>query len=383
MVDIDALAPMRQEDGALAPPRSHPRDRDRNRQVWAAILVAALFSGLVAWGWFGAAAVPEDQGPEGQLLSGLYDPPTRGVEVALNARDGQAFATMAVDPTLRQPELIRGGPGEQAYRDQRPLLGWLGWAGSGGQPAAAPWALVVICALSVVAMVGATAAAIGRAGGPPLAALVLLITPGVLTDLTFVGPEALGTLLLLVGLAAWSRSPRATVLAVGAFALAGLCRETMLLVPAALVGRELLGRRLRPASVLALSAAPYAAWVVTLRVVLGSWPVGTVDGRVSLVPFAGLAEEAAGWPPGEVAAIGLTVALGLAGLSWGRDPVLRAALLSQVLLMAVLGAPVWARSADVGRVLLPFAALGLVSVAPVLASAVTSRRTAAVAARTT
>ncbi len=358
---------------ALVPRRAAPAvgpastgdDGDPRRAVVLTALVAAAFVALVAWSWFGVAAtVPDRPGPRGETLSAVYDPPTRPVEAALNARDGQVFATVAVDPAVRRPELIRGGPGEQAYRYQRPLLGWVGWAASGGQAALAPWSLVVACALSVVALVAVAAATIARLGGPPLAALVLLVTPGVLADITFVGPEALGTALLLVGLGAWRRGDRrAALAAVAAFAAAGLCRETLLLVPAALAAREVWAGRYRPAGALAASAAPYLAWVLALRVVVGSWPVGTVDGRLSPVPFAGMASQVGGWPPGEAAAIALTLGLGVAGLVWGRDPLLRTAVAAQLPLVVLMGGPVWGRSADVGRVLLPFAALGLVALA--------------------
>jgi len=335
------------------------------RGIGPVVVVAAVFVGLVAYGWYGqSAAVPSDREADGHRLSTLYDPPDRPVEAALNARDGQVFAALAVDPTIRRPELIRGGAGEVAYRHQRPLLGWTGWLVSGGDPERVPWALVAVSALSVVAMVAAAALALRRLGAPPALAGLLLVLPGSLADITFVGPEALGCALLVAGVLEWTRpapSRRSILLALAAFALAGLCRETLLVVPAALALRELARGRLRPTALLAATAAPYVAWVVVLRSIVGSWPVGTVSGRLSVVPFAGLVEAAPSWPPGEVLAIGATIALAGAGLALGRDPAWRVAIGANLVLAAALGEPVWARSADVGRVLLPGAVLGLVA----------------------
>lgn len=358
----DTTAPERPPDAAPAPDGG---DSAPTRSLGSVVLVAALFVGVVAHGWYGPSATTRsDPATEGRLLSSLYDPPSRPVESALNARDGQTFAALAVDPTLRRPELIRGGAGEQAYRHQRPLLGWVGWALSGGRPDAVPWALVVASGLSVVALVAAAGDALRRLGAVPALAAVLLVLPGTLADITFVGPEALGCALLVVGLVAWTRTDRtarATALAVGAFALAGLSRETMLVVPAVLAARELLGGRIRPTALLAASAAPYVGWVLVLRGIVGSWPVGTVPGRLTAIPFAGLVEAASGWPPGEVVAIGGTLALGVAGAVLGRNPTWRLVAGANVALAAVLGEPVWARSADIGRVLLPAAVLGLIA----------------------
>jgi hypothetical protein len=335
------------------------------RGIGPVVVVAALFVGLVAFGWYGqSAAVPSESEADGHRLSTLYDPPDRPVEAALNARDGQVFAALAVDPTIRRPELVRGGSGEVAYRHQRPLLGWTGWLVSGGDPERVPWSLVVVSGLSVVAMVAAGAVALRRLGAPPALAALLLVLPGSLADITFVGPEAMGCALLVAGVLAWTRpspSRRSILLALAAFGLAGLGRETLLVVPAALALHELVRGRLRPTALLAVTAAPYVAWVMVLRAIVGSWPVGTVSGRLRVIPFAGLVEAAASWPPGEVLAIGGTVALAVAGLALGRDPVWRVAVGANLVLAAALGEPVWARSADVGRVLLPGAVLGLIA----------------------
>lgn len=69
----------------------------------------------------------------------LFDRPADGLESVLARGDGQTFAALAQDPTLARPEVFRGPPAEAAYRAQRPLLGWLAWALSGGQPDRVPW----------------------------------------------------------------------------------------------------------------------------------------------------------------------------------------------------------------------------------------------------
>src|SRR4051812_21773940 len=118
------------------------------------------------------------------LISAVYDPPTRPVEIALARGDGQIFATHAQDPLLRRPELVRGGKAEQAYRFQRPLYGWIGGAASGGQARLAPWALIAMTIGSVVLLAGVVATALAAEGRDPRWAILVALIPGVVTDLT-------------------------------------------------------------------------------------------------------------------------------------------------------------------------------------------------------
>lgn len=329
--------------------------------------VAAVVALLVALGEF-TGPVPETVPEAGSLISARYDPPTSGVEVGLDLGDGQLFATHAADPFLDRPEMIRGGAEEQAYRFQRPLFGWLGWLASGGQPGAVPWAVVGLTVASVVALVVGAGRVLRDRGADSRLALVLLAAPGVLADLQRVGPEALGTLLVLAGAVTWAsrRSPWA---AIACFAAAGLCRETLLLVPAALLLHDLVrgpstaDRRRAVLAGLAV-VAPYAGWVVALRGIVGAWPSGTVDGRLSVVPFAGLVEAVGSWTALDL--VFAVAVLGTAVLALARragEPWLRWVVAAHLLLAATLGDPVWASWRDWGRVLLPMTALTLLALA--------------------
>ncbi len=340
-------------------------DRGRRRDpigTAATVAIVLLLGMLLVVGWFTAIAVPDHRSTELGYVSRLYDPPTRSVEVALNVGDGQIFATQAVDPLASREGTIRKGAEEEAYRYQRGAYGWLGWLASAGQPDAVPWALIGLTVASVALLVGVVAELIRRAGGQPLLALVLVATPGVVTDLLFVGPEALGTALVVLGTAWWMRRPGAWG-AVAVLAAAGLCRETLLLVPAAIGGVELLVRR-RPIALRLLGAlVPYLVWIGFLNLRLGAWPRGASDGRLVAVPFGGLVEVVGRWGPDDVAGVLLLGILGVGGLLAARDAVLRAVIGVHLVLAAVLGPQVWVEAAHCGRVLLPLGAFGLLSLA--------------------
>lgn len=330
-------------------------------EVVVAVVVALAVGLLVLVGWFPNIAVPEASEPIG-LISRLYDPPDRSIERALNIGDGQIYATQAVDPLAQRDDLLLGGPEEIAYRYQRGAYGWIGWAASAGQAEPVPWALAVVTCLSVALLVGVVADVIRRQGGPILVALVLLFTPGVITGLFFVGPEVLGTALLVAGMAAWRRSP-GSLMAVTAFAAAGLCRESFLLVPLVLGGVALVDRRRDLVLRAAATAVPYGVWVLYLRVAVGAWPRGSTEGRLSLIPFGGLVGHDGTWGLDDIAGMSLTVGLGVLGLIWGRDREIRAVIGAHLLMAATFGPSVWSGNYGTGRVLLPIAALGLVELA--------------------
>ncbi len=345
-----------------AVPGPGPR-ADAREPIWTlvTVLLVLSFGPLLVAGWFTQVAVPPDRGTIG-LISSIYDPPVRSVEVVLNIGDGQIFAAQADDPLALTRGTIQLGPSEEAYRYQRGAYGWLGWVASGGRADAVPWALVVLTVLSVALLVGVVAEAIRRAGGPPLAALALLLTPGVVTNLLFIGPECLGTALVVLGMGWWRRRPGIWP-SVALFAAAGLCRETLLLVPLVIGVIELAVRHRRLAARLLLVPLPYLAWVGYLRVQVGAWPLGATGGRLTAVPLAGLVEGPGRWGSEDVAGLALLALLGVVGFLMARDLVLRAVLGSHLLLAAGLGPAVWTEAAHAGRVLLPLGALGLLSLA--------------------
>lgn len=327
----------------------------------AAVLLVLLIGVALVAGWFTQIVVPERVRPFG-LISSIYDPPHRSVEVALNVGDGQIFATQADDPWATHRGTIGMGPREEAYRYQRGAYGWLGWLASAGRADAVPWALVALTVASVALLVGVAAELIRRAGGHPTAAVALLITPGVVTNLFFIGPEALGTALVILGTVRWLRRPGSWA-AVALFAAGALCRETLLLVPMAVGFTELVVRHRSIALRLLAVPVPYLAWVGFLRARTGAWPEGATDGRLGLVPFAGMVENMSRWGADDVAGLAVLALLGVGGLVVAREPILRAVLASHLVLAAVLGPAVWTEAAHCGRVLLPMGAFGLLSLA--------------------
>jgi hypothetical protein len=341
--------------------------------------VALVVVVLVCGSWL--ASLSGTQTPakpsDGALVSSMYSPARNAIEHALDSGDGQLFAAQATDPLIRRPQIITGPPSEQAYRYQRPVYGWLGWIASGGQRGAVAWALLVVTGLSVIGLVAASARLLAARGADPWFALALLATPGVIVDLTWVGPEALGTALVVLGLGRAvartvpsasadraARSVAADPLAIACFAAAGLCRETLLLVPAVLVVLALVDRQIRTAVSVATAALPYLLWVVVVRLRIGAWPTGSEGGRVSLVPFGGMVRAMSGWTAGDVAFALLVLGAGTAALVLTDDRSLRWLIGAHLILAASLGAQVWTRYADFGRVLLPLGALSLLALAP-------------------
>lgn len=204
-----------------------------------------------------------------------------------------------------------------------------------------------------------------------------------LADLLRCGPEVLGSALIAAGLMWWFRRDASPLPAVVCFALAGLARETLLLVPLVLFAAEWWSvRRLtgsRPTErplvegptgarqglqwCLLGAVVPYVTWVTMLRVGLGAWPEGSVGGRLSIVPFAGLVEAAGSWRRDEVLVAALVLLPAIAALVLPGDNRLRILVGAHLLLAAGLGAPVWMRYLDFSRVLLPLGLVSLLAIA--------------------
>jgi hypothetical protein len=367
-------------DGA----RSAAPVRAGRSDVVAVALIALVLCGAAAAYWFTSVVSEPTRADRtehaGELISSMYDPPESAIENAIDKGDGQLFAGQATDPLVRRPEMVRGDAAEQAYRYQRPAYGWLGWVASGGRPGAVAVGLIGVTVLSAALLVLVAARWFGDRATDPRWALLLLLLPGVAIDLTWIGPEVLGTALVVLGLHRWldvahrtDASERALPVvappdwvAIACFAAAGLCRETLLLVPFVLVLTSAVTGRWRRAFGAAGSAVPYVLWVAFLRFRIGSWPQGSVDGRLSLVPFGGLADAAGTWARAEVAFAVLLLGLAVVALARGRGSGLRPVIAANLALAATLGEPVWHRFPDFTRVLLPLGALSLLVVVPSL-----------------
>jgi len=349
----------------------------------AAVVAITAFISILLSGYWILMVVPApapDLEPSGDLVTSVYDPPTSSVEESLTRGDGQIFAAQATDPFFRDRQLIAGGAAEQAYRYQRPLYGWLGWIVSAGQPGAVAWAMVGITIVSIVALLAVSAKWMEWTGADPRLALALLATPGVFVDLIWVGPEALGTALVVFGLARWFGLGRGTkpripkledlvpnrvdTMAITAFGAAGLCRESLLVVPAVLAIAAVQQREWPIMRAAASSALPYLLWIVVLHQIFGEWPKGAVPGRMSVVPFGGLLSAASSWGPGDWLFAVAILALAIVALVLGRTSALAPLIAVHLALAMFLGEPVWIRFADFGRVLLPLTVLSVLAIAP-------------------
>jgi hypothetical protein len=282
------------------------------------------------------------------------------LEILIVQSDGQAFATLARDPSLaRAPEQF-GTEEEAAYRAQRPLVPWLAWAVSLGRPGWVPPAFAGIC----VASTGAAAAALGALFGRRRRwlGLAVLLLPGVISALSYFGPEPLVLALLLGGLLAWKAER--PVLAAGLFAAAALGRETALVVPLALGAWELRHRRFRAAVVVTVGPLVVAAtWWTALIGRVGAAPWDARHDRL-VWPFTGLWEViSGGWdvdptlgPAYALLAAALTVAVIV------REPhhAFTAIVAAHALMASVFGRRVWADSEFFTRPLLPLYAIALV-----------------------
>ena len=270
--------------------------------------------------------------------------------------DGQFYYRMAVQPTdlsLRD--------GDDAIALDLPLrrtrIGYpvLAWLTALGQPALVPAALVLVNLAAVGAAAAAGAVLAGAAGRHALWGLLPVGFPGLLTSLSRDLTELTAAALLLVGMAALARS-RPT-LAAAALSAAVLCRETALLLVAALAVTRVLdavrhGRRTGRVDLAWLApVAVFATWQVVVRVQYGSFPLLSSRGNAGVPGRAALA-AATRWatdPTTErLAALTLLagllalVGLSLAGLSQARSaPERFVALALSVALAGSLSSFVW------------------------------------------
>ena len=329
-----------------------------DRRVVAAGVAGALLAGLLICilgygaGQLGPTSVGAFTTSYDQRV--LDDP----LELLLVQSDGQAFASLARDPLLARPEVFRTDA-EAAYRAQRPLLSYAAWALSLGRTGWVPPALAFLATAGTGLAVAAVAQLLIDRRAPAKWSLLVLLFPGTYMALSYCGPEPLGLGLVLWGLVAWSR--RRPDIALVLFAIAGLCRETLLLVPAALFLGELLQRRIRHAALLAATFAPYAAWIAFVRVRVGAWPTDASHGRLGL-PFIGVVDGLSQAKFESLPYAVLCLAFGGAALVISRNDPLRIVVAVHLAFSTVIGHVVWMTWEGFGRVLLPLNALALVMI---------------------
>jgi hypothetical protein len=315
----------------------------------------------------GAHAVRVAPAPERGTRAPAATQSSVGLRALLTAGDGQAYAAIARDPTLARPLLLASKP-EFAYRAQRPLFGEVAWVASLGHSGSVPLTLAVLSVLAAGLAVMALAVLLGRYGLQPPIALGLFAVPTVLGIIWGMTPELLELAFITAGVLAWTACPRRLAIAVLAFTLAALTRESMLLVPFTMGVFELVAQRSRPArrdiGALVIPFVAYAGWVAVVRARVGFWPFAARSNRLTLIPFAGLVHSvqrssnrgtAVAW-----VLVGLVVVI--VALVLGRRDEWYALVVAFLLMAPFLGADVWKRPADFGRVLLPLFVYSIVLV---------------------
>lgn len=296
----------------------------------------------------------------------VVDFPTSGpLNVMLAQGDGQAFAALATDPSLARPEMFAGQTAdsavgvEAAYRAQRPLLGYLAWLGSFGQPGLVNYALLALSILGSAAMAATVAHYLYIRGAKvPALGMVTLVLPGAVLAASWMGPEALGVALAIGGLIVVPTRIRVAVLL---FIAAAFVRETMLIVPGALGAWFLLSQKdVRRTAAMTVPFVAFASWLVVVHARYGAWPWQANQGRTSL-PFLGFV-DAIGKVSGATLVLGaLNLLLVPILIRYRRDP-LAWIIAAFIAAGSLLGWEVWDR-ANINRILLPAQVLAIVVLA--------------------
>ena len=214
--------------------------------------------------------------PYADVFSKLDDP----VDILFALGDGQAFLALARDPTLSHLDAFRNVRSEASLRASRPLQGYLGWVFSAGRPKWAEEGVVIATVLGCGIGVFGCALLLHRRRVNPWLALLVLELPGALAGIRQLGPEVLG--LGLVAIALVTRDDDRPWVSVFLFALAGLARETYLLIPLLLAWRE---RKYL------IAPATWLAWVLIVWARFGEFAPFVKQDQAGLLgaPFVGLA----------------------------------------------------------------------------------------------
>jgi len=328
------------------------------RAITGKALAAGLLTALLAFAGlaYRAETVGTDPSQQGKPYAPAFRGEFSGPGAMLDAHDGQAFGSLALDPLLSRPEQWGGGRAEMAYRAARPLLGWLVMSTSFGSAAAAEWSLLAWTAIGIGVMAAGAVLLAAQWGRPGDWVPLLLLLPGVVGQVLFGGlSDGLATGLALLGLAWWLQ--RRDRWAIVALCLAALCRETTLLVTLALLLSADRSRR----TGLLLPFATYTAWVGLVWLRLQVLPAAGHHGLLAAPPANFLAVVPA-WSWVEV--LGAASIVILASVAWVRapGPEVRWLVVLSALFAATLGSPVL-RSWDFTRPLLPVTVVGACLVA--------------------
>lgn len=262
----------------------------RRTAIGSALVTMVLASVFLGLRVAGRELPPPGAVKPPHVFTNTYWPPANQLEAAINIADGQAWATIALDPLISAPERYDSGEKELVYRGQRPLVGWVVLIAAAGQPAAVPYALAFVTVASTGLLVAASVFLAVRLGRDPKRAWVVAVMPGALLSIVLLTPDSLPVALAVLGVYWWlGGTARDRILAVAAFVAAALGRELLVLVPAVLALNQLLiGRvQLRRVLPLGLPLAASAGWIGSLRVRYGIWPTAADQVERVGLPFTG------------------------------------------------------------------------------------------------
>lgn len=205
--------------------------------------------------------------------------------------DGQYFHRLARNPFTRSPREFGTIFDRPAYRQARIAYPLVVWAVTGGGRVGVPWALIGVnlAAMGVLALLAAQLAVEG--GRPATWGLLAAGWPGLVVALSYDLSEVLaGTLLLATLLALRHRN---WVGATALLAVAGLTRETTLVLAAAIVGGWMLGLLPRPGRLASFARHPDG-----VPVLVGVVPIAVAAGYRLLLDarWAGVPETGADIP---------------------------------------------------------------------------------------
>lgn len=283
---------------------------------------------------------------EGQSYVAGFDSPAKPLDKILGAFDGQSYAQLARDPTLAHPWAFRQGPAQAAYRAQRPALGYLAFIFSAGRSSAVPDAMVVIAILAC-GFAAVSVALLSR----PWVGLLALLMPGAVASSIALDPEVLGLGFAALGVYLWLRHQRGAVVML---CLAGLTRETYLLIPVAIFVWERRAVWLTP-------VGAWIAWVSVVRLRFGAWPATNGSNNIA-APFVGLMHGARAWGSETgLCVVTLALGLGLVIAAIARAPRSPFTFIAAVYLglLVFLGNDVWTNWRYFSRPLLPMYAFSL------------------------
>ena len=324
----------------------------------AAAVAAAAMSGLLVWRY---QATYTDSGMAAYTSS--FNHPETHAETLIVGMDGQAYGQIALDPTMRRAHAEFGSASAAAYRESRPVYGWVAFiASAGGDAAGVANAMLVLSVLSVALLAAAVGGFARRVGRPAAVGALVALLPGVaITVFAPGGAESLGCAAAFLGLAWWM--DRRYAGAIVLFSFAALTRETLLLFPLSLAAYEIWSKRKTLVARLSIPCIVYVGWIGVVRWRVGALPSDATGGRLAF-PLSGLLRAQAHWSQMSIA-----VALGIVGLAIFAASRLelgqiRVLLIAHLALAMVMGELVWLSWKDFSRVLLPIAILGIVALWP-------------------